>query len=243
MLAYNKNNIFFRISSSDVIARFKAIQAHSFLEMCRKDIDIDESAREVLLLSYDLFFSTVILLEKTFLLHTDEECTPSLVVHTLQLIDDMMRHAEEICYVNSTVFTRESHGLLQMVHSYSRSIFVGQINTFSGLPLSTAFVDLVMLISEYLQQLLVVIHEYDNNIIKNANEKFISITRFCTLKSIENHESPLVIRARWLSEHNKICTRFTLKNYSDNSKIFSLARTHLEHNGFSVDSEVMCCDE
>jgi len=53
MIKYQRNNITFRIASADAIGKFKSTQAHSFVQLARKELNFDEAAKETVLLEYD----------------------------------------------------------------------------------------------------------------------------------------------------------------------------------------------
>lgn len=215
---YRENNIDFRIASADAIGKFKTTQAHSFLQVCRKEFDFDLSSREVVLLSYDRFSSWLMQMEKAFL--REEQKMPSKKLRDLAVstFADELFKIEGICMENDRVFSGAVVEFLKVIHSYAIPIMCDGVDRALDASSPRAFANLATLVSDYLQHVLISMHEFNNNIVLKK-EPFLCVARFCLVqRSVKTSCSLISLRTRAAyfrkKIHNSECV-FTMKNYSD----------------------------
>lgn len=215
---YHENNIEFRIASADAISKFKATQAHSFLQVCRKEFEFDISAREVVLLSYDRFSTWLMKMEKIFL--REEKRKPSKALHDLvtSSFTEELRQIESVCLENPTTFSTGIIEFLKVIHSYAPTMMkIGVDIAFEGNP-ARAFSQLAGYTSDYLQHVLISMHEFNNNLVLRK-EPFVCVAPFCLMQRKKSIKCDLVsLRSRASFFRKKINSDdvvFTLKNYTE----------------------------
>jgi hypothetical protein len=82
-----------------------------------------------------------------------------------------------------------------------------------------AYPKIVNIISLYLQEIMLILHDYDNNVFSKREQEFLSITDMCINNSLEiNSEYYLIDRAKFFNKEFNI-NKFILKNYSSNNNI------------------------
>lgn len=216
---YQENNIEFRIASADAISKFKATQAHSFLQVCRKEFEFDISAREVVLLSYDRFSTWVMKMEKIFL--REERRKPSKALHDLVMttFTEELRQIESVCIENPSIFSQGVVDFLKVIHSYAPVLMkTGIDSAMDGTP-ARAFSQIAGFVSDYLQHVLISMHEFNNNLVL-GKEPFVCIAPFCLMQRKMNKKCELIsLRTRAAFFRKKIDSDavFTLKNYTEDN--------------------------
>jgi hypothetical protein len=215
---YRENNIEFRIASADAIGRFKLTQANSFLQVCRKEFDFDISAREIVLLSYDTLYGWLMQMEKVFL--REEQRTPSsrLREHVISSFKEQLAFIESTCSQHPNIFTPSVVEFIKVIHSYAPHLMkIGVNNSFIDTPSARAFTRLASLLSDYLQHVLICMHEFNNNIVLEK-EPFVCVNDFCMMQRINDTDSVLTsLQSRATYFRMKVHDRskvFLLKNYT-----------------------------
>lgn len=239
---YQQNNIEFRIASADAIGKFKTTQAHSFIQVCRREFEFDISSREAVLLSYDRFSSWLMKLEKLFL-REEEKRKPSkaLLDLTMATFIDELRHIEGTCIENPTVFAPGLVEFVKIIHTYAPTLMRAGVDmAFTQTP-SRAFASLANCLSDYLQHVLISMHEYNNNLVL-MKEPFICVAPFCLMQRKSKKNCDLIsLRTRASYFRKKIHGEdvlFTLKNYCEED-MFDEASVTLAGMGIFAKSELL----
>lgn len=206
---YRQNNIEFRIASADAIGRFKAAQANSLLQVCRKEFDFGVAAREVVLLSYDRFSSWLFAVEKAFLDEELQRPSTGLMQHVAKTFGETLYGIERTCAQNPNVFTPEISDFLSVLHRASLEVINDELDIeFRGRS-SKEFSRIVELTTTYLEQILIAMHEYNNNIVLKKSP-FVCVSNFSRLSA---RFTPIKTRAHYFREHG-VAGVFLLKNYT-----------------------------
>lgn len=209
---YRENNINFRIASACAISDFKSAQAHAFLQVCRKEFDFNLSSREVVLLSYDRLSKWIMNLEKDFVMEEGVDLPTTLQQSTLLSIMSEFEKIESICMDNQHVFTPQIIQFLKIIHSYSQPIIFEELGKAMKNNPARAFVAVANLLSEYLQHVLISMHEFNNNVIL-GKDPFICISPFCLPKTSAKFVA-LQTRAAYFKSVTQEDCDFLLKNYT-----------------------------
>lgn len=237
MLAYRENNIIFRIASANAISKFKEVQAHSFLQVCRKEFDFDQRAREVLLLSYDRFSAWVLSTERAFLMLDDRVITEQFCMELLSSIREQFDSILETTTTHQDIFDAQVSEFLEIIFAYSLKVFAKEIGCYPGMQITAAFADIVHLTSDFLQHILVAVHEFNNNCVKKQLG-FLCITDFGKLGAELGSCSPITERAVFFRSY---CSKqqFTIKNYTNDENIVNLASENLHGVGIETHPEAL----
>lgn len=233
MIKYQKNNIIFRIASADAISKFKDAQANSFLQLSRKELNFNEAAKEVVLLEYDRFSQLLFRVER-ICLSAQEGMMQSGLAHSIigSFIEEL--HVIENVLENyPDVFTPEVISFTRMIHGYTVDMFHSGFDHLLDCSVDHAFTKLAIVISNYLQHLLIAMHEFNNNMVQKINSPFISIADFC-IEFLNLAESfvPCSTRAIYF-KNNGVGSTYVLKNYSSRD-IFSDAAKVLKNRGITL---------
>jgi hypothetical protein len=105
---YRQNNVDFRIVSATAISSFKATQAHSFLQITRKEFEFSLCTREVVLLSYERISQLLLQLERDFI--NEEQARPSQM-----LMSNVFK-----------AFSDEFDGVIKTARNYPKSLVTSQ---------------------------------------------------------------------------------------------------------------------
>jgi hypothetical protein len=235
MSIYQRNNIEFRIVSAGAISKFKAAQAHAFIQLIRKDIGFNDAAKEAVLLEFDRFSDWIFRAEKTCLGLGKRMSRKAVVALHKSLIDEFAL-IENTMQLHSDVFTGNVEQFTEVIHTYAAQMLEEQIKEVQGKEAVTVFSDLVSLISDYLQHFLASMHELNNNCLRKKNEPFLSIVDFCAGADISRLGTiPCLMRAKYFVEAGAGNT-FILKNYSD-KEIFDYVSEIFSLNGINLIQE------
>ena len=233
-MKYQRNNILFRIASSDAISRFKRDQAASFMQLTRKELNFDKSAREGVLLEFDRFSQMIFRLEKICCAVGEGEMSAHLRTTMIESILDELTTIETIMLKHEEVFSDTSLEFAKLIHKYSVDLLLSQIEKASDGPIDMVFSKVVEIISMYLQHILLAYHEYNTNIINSSDKPFINISAFNINERIKSFV-PEQSRITYFSKYN--CgTAFTLKNYTDEN-IFSDVVEHFKALNVTITPE------
>lgn len=229
MLTYQENNIEFRISSAEAIAEFKEVQAHSFLQLSRREFDFDKGARECVLLSYDRFSAWLLTVERMFLAEKSNVLCSEIRESVIESFIQELRGIERVCEDNPHIFSPMIIEYLNIIHAYTTNI-IPSINSVMCNSTAISFSFITGYLSDYLQHLLLSMHEYNNNIIKKR-APFICISKFSfNFNEFQSAKNRIAFHRKYVGDG----AVFKLQNYTDN-KIDSELLKELEQ--FSVAPE------
>lgn len=220
MKAYIRNNIQFRIVSSNAIAKFKAGQAFDFNEITNVNSTFAPSTREVLLLEYEYGFKLILRLEKLFLMLSENEKMESLEKTLITSIDYLMSDIEEVMSSYPDQFDSVLIQYMENFHEAYKEVLESQIKSALCDNIYSAYPKIVNFISTYLQQAMFVLHDFDNNTISKREEPFLSLTNASVEKilALPKSTSHIVERAKFFNSKFNI-NKFILKNYSSYNEI------------------------
>ena len=187
MVRYQRNNITFRIASSAAIAEFKRIQAHSFVQLSRKELNFHDGAKEVVLLSYDRFSQWIYRVERICLTaasqnKTSEDLVPAL---TASFIDEQ-RISQSVIESHLEVFSLPLVQYVKYIHTYTADMVSHHISTLGDLKVDSFYTQIVNMTNNYLQHILIAMHEFNNNMVVKSEPPFISVADFCASGDGEN---------------------------------------------------------
>lgn len=211
---YRQNNLLFRVASADAISKFKAIQAHSFLQAARKEINLSRPVKEVVLAAYDRFSKWILEAEYNFLDHQEnEKLGPKFAIALSNFFIVELDSLEHTIDQHEDVFTDGVAEYVHLVAAYSKTVFAHKIKSIESMLPPEGFQFFVDEISGYLQHLLLSLYEFDNNVIKKK-PAFLNVSCIdCSEVGTEMaFNGPLGIRARYFKNHGGI-TLFVVKNY------------------------------
>jgi hypothetical protein len=177
---YQRNNILFRIASASAISKFKSIQSHSFVQLTRRELCFDESAREAVLLAYDRFSQWIFRAERiclTVAAHTEivsSELTNSFSASFL----DEQRVILSVIESHPEVFPKSIFNFVKLIHTYMGAFIEQKLLAFEDSKIDVFFLEVTDLISKYLQHILVALHEFNANMVIQDDKQFISIADF-----------------------------------------------------------------
>lgn len=219
MLRYQRNNIIFRISSASAISKFKQVQAHSFVQLARKEFNFDEGAKEVVLLSYDRFSNWIYRIEKISI-SVGEQYTPAnLKAPFVESFLDELRVIHNVMLSHLALFYSDIVSYVKCIHDYSAEMVPDMITNKMVSSMDVAYSSIVEITSDYLQHILVAMHEYNSNVVQKSKLPFISIANFCL--NLENPTlkfMPCLERLKFFKKRGFGDT-FILKNYSDDPNV------------------------
>lgn len=239
---YQQNNIEFRIASAGAIGKFKTTQAHSFIQVSRREFEFDISSREVVLLSFERFSSWLVKLEKLFL-REEEKRKPSKALQDLVLttFTDELRQIEGTCLENPMVFSNGVVEFLKIIHTYAPVLMKSGLDMAFAENPSRAFAALTDCLSDYLQHVLISMHEFNNNLVL-LKEPFICVAPFCLMQRKTKKNCDLIsLRTRAAFFRKKIQgdeVLFILKNYCEED-MFDEAAITLAGLGIFARSELL----
>lgn len=241
---YQRNNIEFRIVSSSAISQFKNLQASSFYQLARKELDFDESAKEVVLLSFDRLSQWLTRIERVCLSHfhnkngqTIEYLTETILASFLDEQNVMMGVVE----THPNIFDNRCQRFVKLIQLYTSLIFAAALRSKAHRGIDELFIFVVDLVSEYLQHMLLCMHEYNNNVIKKTTPAFITISDF-SLRTLYVNSSctPWVDRANFFRTLDTSFSSVVLKYYAESTseeETFRAVAEKLEKTGIQVQQE------
>jgi hypothetical protein len=236
LIPYKTNNIEFRIASADAIGKFKTTQAHSFLQVCRREFDFDICSREVVLLSYERFSQWLMDTEKEFLIEERKMPSSDLIETVVSSFVEVLEGIEKVTEENPKIFPLQLVKYLKMIHAYSTKIMKVALPTAMKKTSAKSFGQVTLLASEYLQHLLIAMHEYNNNLLLKR-EPFICVSDFSKISYSTFPFISLRTRAEFFREQEGLKT-FVLKNYSSDDMLAAEVATTLAGLGIGTRNEV-----
>jgi hypothetical protein len=218
MVRFQRNNIVFRIASADAISKFKAIQAHSFVQLMRKDLGFDSTAREALLLEYDRFSQWIFRMERICLTTGNTSEPRKLCAALLESFYEETSVVESVMENFSDIFTDEVYKFSKLLHRNVATVIEQRFMENAGQSVENIYTNVVNTVSGYLQYVLVSLHEFNNNVITKNEIPFLSVCDFC-LSSVGREDrasiySLVALRAKFFMDFGT-SNEFVVKNYTD----------------------------
>lgn len=213
-LPYLQNNIIFRIASADALSKFKAAQAHSFIQVSRREFEFNEAAREVLLLSYDRISTWVLRIERAFLALGQRQIDDEFRARVIGDLADLFKSTEDVLLDHPQVFDTSVADYTRMVHKYSLVILRNLLARELTADVCGAYHSMLVVLTKYLQHLLLALHEYNNNVILQR-APFICISDFSLLTDDNALKfSSLISRACYFNDTFGQ-NQFIIKNFTN----------------------------
>lgn len=234
MVKYQRNNIIFRIASSDAIAKFKSVQAHALMQLARTDIGFDLAAREVVLLEYDRLSQWLYRMERILLAVGEGEMPETLRHAILESYREEMIVIENVIETHMDVFDSQVAAFAKMIHTYSFSLINEEMVKRMQQSIDRAYGELTDLVSEYLQHMLIAMHEYNNNLVTKKLPPFLSYSAYCArLKNTPYHFVPLIRRVEFFSKMGA-GNEFVLKNYASEYAMHDEVAMAMRDHGITI---------
>lgn len=220
MIPYLKNNLVFRIASADAISKFKNAQAQSFLQVSRKELMFDESAKEAVLLEFDRFSHLIFRVERVLASMEPTQISSSLIRVINHMFLEEFATIESVISSNPAIFKNNVPSYVNMIHTYTRNMYENVLCTALSNTTPKAFEKFAHDVNNYLQHFMVCMHEFNNNVIIKSEKAFLCITDFCiNISEIKLIEEMSLRRAHFFISNG--CSKsFILKNYSQKEDIF-----------------------
>jgi hypothetical protein len=233
MVRYQLNNIIFRIASSDAISKFKAIQAHTFVQLARKDLSFDESTKEAVLLEYDRFSQWLFRIERICMAAQEGNMAPSLRSAIQESCAEELRTIENVLESYPDVFGPNITTFDKLIHAYSAKSMRTRMDKCMTETVEKAFEQLVQIVSDYLQHVLICLHEMNNNYINKAAAPFVCIANFCSdSDNIEERYYPIRKRVEFFMALGCGDT-YLLKDYTDRN-LYEEAKEYVQQFGINL---------
>jgi hypothetical protein len=230
MPGYHKNNLVFRIASATAISQFKAAQAETFVQLSRKELKFDESAKEIVLLEFDKFSHWILSIEKIFIAADNKRLSSELRKSILESFKETLEETEKIVDHNIDVFTPQVSAYSKLIHEYALAALLAEFNAALKNNPNRAYERVVSQISNYLQHLLACMHEFNNNVITKQTPEFLSCSDFChTINSHGWGMVPLLSRADYFYKLTEKRI-FILKNYGNVDIVEQVQQYMADHN-------------
>jgi hypothetical protein len=235
-MLYRPNNIEFRVASAAAIGEFKTAQAHTFLQVCRREFEFGLSAKEVVLLSYDRFSHWLFDIERDFLDASHKQTSQALIDKLVSLFHGELQVIEQICADNPEIFSKSIQEYVKCIHGYAAEDMQLVISQVADNKPSKAFIAVSECLTDYLQHLLLAMHEYNNNLVLR-NAPFLCIGRYSLLPKKDGYSS-ITERAAFFREVLGPHQTFIIKNFTDEALEESVISA-LEKSGIIAHAEVL----
>jgi len=209
---YLQNNITFRIASADAVSKFKAAQAHAFIQVSRREFEFGTTAREALLLSYDRFSIWVVRVERLFLSSTDNELTDELKGYIIDDLCELFGGIEDVLKTHGDIFDAQSVAYIKLIHAYSFKFISQAILSDQSRDICGLYTNMLSLLTLYLQHLLIALHEYNNNVTLKKQPFFICFSEFSRIARDEDDHCCTAQRANFFKTEYGL-KKFIIKNY------------------------------
>lgn len=234
---YQKNNISFRIVSSEAIARLKSNQASALKQMLRNELNFDSGAKECVLLFFHQFSAWTLDLEKICLRVPHGQSLNALNDAIVDSFGREMKFILNTMKKYPDVFSKTLHDYVEMVQAYSLKIFLKHFEKYLQGNAVLAFSRICDFVSIFLQHMLVALHEFSNNIVCKKEAPFLSTTNFSIHPvNAEYIYVPCTERAKFFVDQG--CgSSFVLKNYTDDRGAYLPISTLLQKNNIDIKPE------
>ncbi|MBK7107480.1 MAG: hypothetical protein IPH62_19610 [Ignavibacteriae bacterium] len=247
---YRKNNINFRILSSDVLQRFKKRQFLVFNELYSKKYDFLETSKEILLLQYDQIFNFILYVETLFL-RSYTNISKNIEAIKIQF-EKTSQNTINCIRSNTDTFLPEIAETWIAVNELDVKFIEEMLNDYIKNKKSDSILDnfdfLGKLILEYMSNLLYTIHEIDylvknqdNISIENEIPPFLSFTNFAYMYDSFHENKQNYIYEKIKLYEKRFSNNFVivaLKIYSDNDKGYIGVVDFLSKNTIIVDEVI-----
>jgi len=210
------NSVDFRIVSSKALEKWKNIQAFQLNQLVNGNHYFEKSVREVLLLKYDLWSKFIYEVENFCIEIYKSKNDPlnSFDVDTIEtLLNATIDKRVQIIADNQTAFNHEFIEIWEKQHSTQIDFMKERVFELEGIPVKSAFVKLVDIISDMLVHALYEIFEIQTLMcsIKNDKLPFIIISQNCKRAS----DVQRIIKRVEIYKESIDFTTVYLKNFSE----------------------------
>jgi hypothetical protein len=212
MKTFIRNNLAFRVVSSNAIAKFKAGQAFDFNELSRKATDFSVSSKESLLLEYEYWFRWLLRSEKIFLLLRHDETPAALDGQLCTSIGIEFEDIEELMACHGDIFDVETRQFIKFIHTVIEQAFEKILKKILlSDDIYSAFSKITGFVSNYLQFVLFSLYEFEA--VRDNEECFFSYNTFCNEVSEASMICLLALKVAYFKEKFNITT-CVIKNYT-----------------------------
>jgi len=232
MQTFIKNNLSFRVVSSNAIAKFKAGQAFDFNELARKNNSFSASSKETLLLEYEYWFKWVLRVEKIFLMLGEEESPKVLVDQLCNSVKLEFGEIEDMMRCHPEVFEQVTVDFISVLHKSLSDALCALIRLeLAEADMFSAFSLVSNNISDYLQ--LVLFSLYELEAISNKEPAFIDVSTFCHNTKCDTGICILTEKAKYFRDTFDV-DKFIIKNYTSHD-ITDECMTIFAENDLSIE--------
>ena len=173
-----KNNIHFRMLSSSIIATFKTKQAQDLQQVTRLDVKFAEPCREVLLLEYERVSRLLMALEYVCLKNGSDIVSASVIEDILSRVSRGISTIETVIAEHTDIFA-DIGDFVQFMHSqavpYVKDSIQANLKDSSA---DTAFIAIARVLTDYMEHVLLSLHEYNSICYRSVDTPFICISNF-----------------------------------------------------------------
>lgn len=237
MARYQRNNIIFRIASSDAIGKFKCMQAGAFVELARKDLKFNDIAKEIVLLEYDRFSQWLLRIERICLVAQEGQMSHSLRQAIQESYREEIRVVENVLDAHPDVFCSKAVAFTRIIHEYATALMIDRMNESMNEPVDRAFEQVVMLVTNYLQHILMSMHEFNNNQLLKRKPPFLCLVdSIVNINTGDDRFQTMILRANYF-KHLGCGNTFALKNYASHD-MFEDARDFLAKSDINLIREI-----
>lgn len=238
MARYQRNNIIFRIASSDAIGKFKCMQAGAFVELARKDLKFNEIAKEIVLLEYDRFSQWLLRIERICLSAGEGPMLQSLRQAIQESYREEIRVVENVLDAHPDVFCTKAVAFTRIIHGYATNLMLDRMAESMNETVDRAFEQVVMFVTNYLQHILMSMHEFNNNyLLKNKPPFLCLVDSIVNVSTGTDRFSSMLERAKFFNTVGCGDT-YALKNYASKD-MFGAAHEVLAAGGITLIKEVI----
>jgi hypothetical protein len=150
-------------------------------------------------------------MERSFLMSYRGPLTEELKQTAFMTLIDELNTIEEVCERHPQIFDETIRKFVRLIHHYSAASIKNLFEDAFTLDQDKAYAKMTDVVSNYLQHLLIAMHEFNNNVLR-AKDPFICVTEF----SIQSNVQPptMAQRATFFSELLGVQT-FEVKNFTE----------------------------
>lgn len=228
MQTFIKNNLSFRVVSSNAIAKFKAGQAFDFNELARKNSSFSASSKETLLLEYEYWFMWLLRVEKLFLMLGEEESPKALIDQLCNSIKLEFGEIEDMMQCHPDIFEQVTIDFISVLHKSMSDALCTLIKLdLDEADMFSAFSMVTNNISDYLQEVLFSLYELEA--ISNKEPAFLDVSTFCYKTKCDTGVCILTEKAKYFKDTFNV-DKFIIKNYTSHDIEDSCMTTFAENN-------------
>lgn len=189
-----KNNIHFRMLSSSIIAAFKTKQAQDLQQVTRLEVKFAEPCREVLLLEYERVSRLLMALEYVCLKNGSNVVSDDVIADILNRVSKGISTIEMVIAEHSEIFA-DIGDYVGLMHSQAVPYIKDSIQTnLKDSSADTAFMAIARVLTDYMEHVLLSLHEYNSICYRSVEAPFICVSNF----DKANKDAPVENREQFL---------------------------------------------